>query len=127
MDPTLAPLVLNVESMPESMSTVSYGVINWFDDERGFGFVTPAEADRDVFVDFSEIIDSSAGKLHAGQRVSYQAGGTRHWPLAQAVHVAEVRGRITPFAARYVLRDSWCVNSASEHLPLFLNALPSPE
>ncbi|KZS83216.1 cold-shock protein [Mycobacterium persicum] len=77
----------DVEAMLDSMATVSYGVINWFDDERGFGFVHPADGDRDVFIDSSEIVDWPAGGVHEGQHVSYQTGGTRHWPLAQAVHI----------------------------------------
>jgi CspA family cold shock protein len=66
---------------------VIYGVVNWFDSENGFGFVTPAEGNQDVFIDFSEIVDTPSGELHAGRRVSYRAGGTRHWPTAEAVHV----------------------------------------
>jgi CspA family cold shock protein len=78
---------VDVKSVLESMATVSYGVVHWFDGERGYGFATPADGGDDVFVDFSEIIDSSAAPLHAGQPVSYQAAGTRHWPTAEAVHV----------------------------------------
>jgi len=41
------------------MATVSYGVVHWFDGERGFGFVTPTDSDEDslvdVYVDSSEI------------------------------------------------------------------------
>jgi len=73
------------------MATVSYGVVHWFDGERGFGFVTPTDSDEDslvdVYVDSSEITGWSAAPLHAGQRVSYHAAGTRHWPTAEAVHV----------------------------------------
>ena len=78
---------IHVPTMLDSTASISYGVIHWFDNERGFGFVSPADGGQDVFLDFSEIIDSSAGPLHAGRPVSYQVEGTRHWPTAAAVHV----------------------------------------
>jgi cold shock protein len=71
------------EALLQSIATVSYGVVNWFDDERGYGFVTPAHGGRDVFVDASDV--SSTSVLQAGRRVSYFAAGTRHWPKAEAV------------------------------------------
>lgn len=78
---------IDVAKMVDSMAPISYGVIHWFDNERGFGFLTPADGEIDVFVDFSEIVGSPAGPLHVGQPVSYRAAGTRHWPTAEAVHV----------------------------------------
>lgn len=66
---------------------VAYGVVNWFDIEQGFGFVTPVDGNHDVFVDFSEIVDATASELQSGRRVSYRAGGTRRWPTAESLHV----------------------------------------
>jgi CspA family cold shock protein len=73
----------SLEAMLQSMAEKSYGVVNWFDGQRGFGFVTPDEGGSDVFVDVSDL--ASASELCAGQRVRYLAGGTRHWPKAEAV------------------------------------------
>jgi cold shock protein len=74
---------ISVEAMLQAMSANRYGVVNWFDGKRGFGFVTPDEGGSDVFVDVSDL--TSASELSAGQRVCYLAGGTRHWPKAEAV------------------------------------------
>jgi cold shock protein len=80
------PFIKEIRSdvLVQSMGDISYGVVNWFDDERGYGFVTPAHGGRDVFVDASDV--SPTGCLHAGLAVSYFAGGTRHWPKAETVH-----------------------------------------
>jgi CspA family cold shock protein len=64
----------DVEATLGSMATVEYGVVRWFDAERGFGFVIPAFGDVDLFLDVSEIIDPSASALQAGQPVSNQVG-----------------------------------------------------
>lgn len=77
----------DVDNLLEAISDVAYGTVNWFDTERGFGFVTPTEGNHDVFVDSSEIADALTAELHAGQRVSYRTGGTPHWPMAEAVQV----------------------------------------
>ena len=77
----------DADKLLESIPGVAYGVVNWFDAEGGFGFVTPTEGKLDVYVDSSEIVGTLSTKLCAGQRVSYRAGGTRRWPMAEAVHV----------------------------------------
>ena len=52
---------------------MALGTVKWFSEEKGFGFVTPDEGDRDVFVHFSAITGMEKGKanLDQGQRVSY--------------------------------------------------------
>jgi cold shock protein len=79
----LAARKISLEAMLQSMAANCYGVVNWFDGQRGFGFVTPDEGGSDVFVDVSDL--ASVSELRAGQRVCYLAGGTRHWPKAEAV------------------------------------------
>lgn len=50
------------------------GVVRWFDRQRGFGVIKPADGGEDVFVHFSTIISKSKkGKrfLKPGQRVKF--------------------------------------------------------
>ena len=41
--------------MSAAMGTIDYGVINWFNNEFGFGFITPDSDGVDVFVHISQI------------------------------------------------------------------------
>ena len=47
------------------------GTVKWFSDEKGFGFITPDEAGKDLFVHHSEIAGSGFKSLAEGAKVSY--------------------------------------------------------
>jgi CspA family cold shock protein len=47
------------------------GTVKWFDDSKGFGFVTPDKGGEDVFVHFSAISGQGFQTLVEGQRVSF--------------------------------------------------------
>ena len=49
------------------------GTVKWFSDEKGFGFITPDEGDRDLFVHFSAISGDGYRSLAEGAKVSYEA------------------------------------------------------
>ena len=49
------------------------GTVKWFSDEEGFGFITPDEAGKDLFVHHSAIIDEGFRSLAEGAKVSYDA------------------------------------------------------
>lgn len=48
------------------------GVVKWFNDEKGFGFITP-ETGSDVFVHFRAIQGSGFKSFKEGQRVTFVA------------------------------------------------------
>ena len=48
------------------------GVVKWFSAEKGYGFITPDDGGKDLFVHFSEIQGSGYRSLDEGQRVNYQ-------------------------------------------------------
>jgi CspA family cold shock protein len=47
------------------------GIVKWFNDSKGFGFITPDGGGEDLFAHFSEIQTNGFRKLTEGQRVSF--------------------------------------------------------
>jgi CspA family cold shock protein len=47
------------------------GTVKWFSDEKGFGFITPDEGSRDLFVHHSSIQSDGYRTLAEGAKVSY--------------------------------------------------------
>ncbi|CAG7602042.1 MULTISPECIES: cold-shock protein [Candidatus Vallotia] len=48
------------------------GIVKWFNDSKGFGFITPDSGGEDLFAHFSEITEEGFKTLVENQRVSYQ-------------------------------------------------------
>ncbi len=48
------------------------GTVKWFNESKGFGFISPADGGDDVFVHFSEIQGSGFKTLTEGQQVSFE-------------------------------------------------------
>ncbi len=49
------------------------GTVKWFNDDKGYGFITPDEGGKDLFVHHSGINSSGFRSLNEGSRVSYEA------------------------------------------------------
>ena len=47
------------------------GTVKWFNDAKGFGFITPDEGDKDLFAHFSAINMNGFKTLKKGQKVSF--------------------------------------------------------
>ena len=55
------------------MSDKQIGTIKWFNEAKGFGFITPAAGGEDLFAHFKEIQASGFKTLAEGQKVEYIA------------------------------------------------------
>lgn len=51
---------------------MAQGVIKWFDNKKGFGFIASEESDQDVFVHFSAIGGEGYKTLIEGDRVEFE-------------------------------------------------------
>jgi CspA family cold shock protein len=61
------------------------GTVKWFSDQKGYGFITPDEAGKDLFVHQTAIVGDGYRSLGEGARVSYDAEAGAKGP--QAVNV----------------------------------------
>jgi cold shock protein len=48
------------------------GTVKWFNDAKGYGFITPADGSKDVFVHHSSIAGEGFKSLTEGARVEYE-------------------------------------------------------
>jgi CspA family cold shock protein len=63
----------------------STGVVKWFNDAKGFGFITMDEEDRDCFVHYSSIQGEGFRTLAEGDRVQFDLVSGQKGPAAENV------------------------------------------
>ena len=61
------------------------GIVKWFSDEKGFGFIAPADGSKDVFVHHNEIQAGGFKSLAEGQSVSFEVEQGPKGPSAKNV------------------------------------------
>jgi CspA family cold shock protein len=61
------------------------GTVKWFSDEKGFGFITPDDSGKDLFVHHSSIQADGYRSLSEGAKVAYDAEQGQKGPQAQNV------------------------------------------
>ncbi|HET7776480.1 MAG TPA: cold-shock protein [Azospira sp.] len=58
------------------------GTVKWFNDAKGFGFITPDNGGADLFAHFSEIKADGFKSLTEGQKVNFVSGMGQKGPQA---------------------------------------------
>ena len=61
------------------------GTVKWFNDEKGYGFITPDEGGKDLFVHHSDIEADGFRSLQEGAKVSYEEQPSDKGPKAANV------------------------------------------
>jgi len=61
------------------------GTVKWFNDAKGFGFITPEDGGKDLFAHFSEIQASGFKSLQEGQRVEFTVAQGAKGPQATQI------------------------------------------
>ena len=64
------------------MSNKMTGLVKWFDAGKGFGFISPQDGSKDVFVHFSAIQGDNYKTLDEGQKVSFTIENGAKGPAA---------------------------------------------
>ena len=79
------------------------GTVKWFNDSKGYGFITPDEGSKDLFVHFSNIAGDGFKSLSEGSRVEFEPRGVRRAP----------RRRTSSPSRRSELREPWPLRAAT--------------
>jgi CspA family cold shock protein len=64
---------------------MAMGKVKWFNDQKGYGFITPDEGGKDLFVHYSEIQGEGFRTLQEGQAVEYEKIEAEKGPKATKV------------------------------------------
>jgi CspA family cold shock protein len=63
------------------------GTVKWFSDEKGYGFITPEDGSKDLFVHFSGIAGDGFKSLSEGAKVEFEATEGQKGPQATNVRL----------------------------------------
>ena len=63
------------------MSDTKQGTVKWFNNAKGYGFITPSDGGKDLFVHMSSIVMEGYKTLAENQEVDYEVG--EHWGSIQ--------------------------------------------
>ena len=63
------------------------GTVKWFNNSKGYGFITPSDGGNDLFVHMSSIMMEGYKTLSDNQKVSYQVEASDRGPVATNVTI----------------------------------------
>jgi CspA family cold shock protein len=64
------------------------GTVKWFSDEKGYGFITPDDGSKDVFVHHTAITGEGHRTLAEGAKVTYESEEGEKGPKATSVQAS---------------------------------------
>jgi CspA family cold shock protein len=64
------------------------GTVKWFSDDKGFGFITPDDGSKDVFVHHNSIDGEGFRSLSEGAKVTYEVESSEKGPRAANVQTS---------------------------------------
>ena len=70
------------------MFSLATGTVKWFDDAKGYGFITPEEGGKDFFVHHSNVAGEGFKSLTEGAKVEFEPAEGRKGP--EATNVVQV-------------------------------------
>jgi len=65
----------------------SQGVVKWFNDSKGYGFITPDDGGEDLFVHYSSVEGDGFRSLQEGQQVEFESAPGKKGQEAKSVLV----------------------------------------
>jgi cold shock protein len=81
-------LSLRVRGVVREVFYMANGIVKWFNDAKGYGFITPDEGSKDLFVHHSNIAGDGFKSLPEGARVQFEQREGAKGP--EATNVAQV-------------------------------------
>jgi len=63
------------------------GTVKWFNDAKGFGFITPSDGGKDVFAHYSAIASDGFRSLAEGQEVTFDVEDGPKGPQATNIKI----------------------------------------
>lgn len=67
--------------------SIETGTVKWFNNDKGYGFITPDSGEKDLFVHFSNVVGSGYRTLNENDKVSFIAEQTDRGLSATDVEV----------------------------------------
>lgn len=76
---------LRNQEKEKEKTIMATGTVKFFNSDKGYGFITPADGDKDLFVHYSNIQSNGFKSLEDGQQVEFDVAEGRKGPEAQNV------------------------------------------